>query len=124
MNIKQILRGVFCLIMFVGSSNLIIYSPADASVNVKYAEEVLTPGGPDEDIPGYSSESIPVAFNAIKYRGGTFKLSPGVFHIMALVLNISDNLISLSKNVVYENDKRLEIETRHLSDILFNIVKL
>lgn len=96
MNIKQILRGVFSLLMFVVSSSLNIYSQADALVNVKYAEEVLTVGGPDADIAGYSSEAIQIALHAIKSRGGgTVKLYPGVFHIMAPV--------RLSSNTTFEN---------------------
>jgi len=55
-------------------------------VDVRHAEPVITVGGPEADIAGYSSGAIQIALDAIKTRGGgTVKLSSGVFDIIAPV---------------------------------------
>ena len=70
---------IFCIIL---SGN--IFGQVDALVNVKYAEQVITVGGPEADIQGYSSEKIQIALDAINARGGgTVKLNPGRFTITA-----------------------------------------
>ncbi len=51
-------------------------------VDVRYAEQIITVGGSDADIPGYTSGSIQIALDAIRTRGGgTVKLNPGIFDI-------------------------------------------
>jgi len=70
---------IFCII-FSGNMS----GQVDALVNVKYAEKVITVGGPEADIQGYSSEKIQIALDAINARGGgTVKLNPGRFTVTA-----------------------------------------
>ena len=38
-------------------------------VDVRYAEQVITVGGPDADIPGFTSGAIQIALDAIKNKG-------------------------------------------------------
>jgi hypothetical protein len=61
-------------------------------VDVRYAENLITVGGPDADIPGFSSTAIQIAVDAIKARGGgTVKLNPGTYDITGPV-RLSDNI--------------------------------
>jgi len=61
-------------------------------VDVRYAEKVITVGGPAADIPGYSSGAIQIAIDAIRTKGGgTVKLNPGTYDITGPV-RLSDNI--------------------------------
>lgn len=61
-------------------------------VDVKKAEQIITVGGPEADIPGYSSSAIQIALDAIKTRGGgTVRLNPGTYEITGPV-RLSDNV--------------------------------
>jgi hypothetical protein len=60
-------------------------------VNIKHAEQIITVGGPGADFPGFTSEAIQIALDAVKYRGGgNVKLNPGTFEIIG-PLRLSDN---------------------------------
>jgi len=60
-------------------------------VDVKSAEQIITVGGPDADVPGFTSEAIQIALDALKTRGGGIvKLNPGVYDIIGPV-RLSDN---------------------------------
>jgi len=68
-----------------------IYSQNIGLVDVKRAEQVITVGGPEADVPGFTSEAIQIALDAIKTRGGGIvKLNPGVYDIIGPV-RLSDN---------------------------------
>ena len=61
-------------------------------VDVRYAEQVITVGGSDADIPGFTSAAIQIAVDAVKSRGGgTVKLNPGTYDITGPV-RLSDNI--------------------------------
>ncbi|HOS71006.1 MAG TPA: right-handed parallel beta-helix repeat-containing protein [Bacteroidales bacterium] len=61
-------------------------------VDVRYAEQVITVGGPGADIPGYTSQAVQIALDALKSRGGgTVKLNPGIYE-MTGPLRLSDNM--------------------------------
>ena len=57
----------------------------DALVTPKTQETVLTVGGQDADICGFSNKAIQSAIDVLPALGGTVKLSPGIFEIMAPV---------------------------------------
>src|SRR5512138_1968399 len=60
-------------------------------VNIRHADQVITVGGNGADIPGFTSDAIQIALDAIKTRGGgTVKLSPGIFNITG-PLRVPDN---------------------------------
>lgn len=93
MKFKKRIFGAFYFLAIVISSNLDAYCQVDALVNIKNAEQVITVGGPDAEISGFSSSSIQIAIDALKSRGGgTVKLFPGVYLITAPV-RLSDNII-------------------------------
>jgi hypothetical protein len=60
-------------------------------VDVRRAELVITAGGPGADVPGYTSQAIQIALDAVKVRGGgTVKLNPGTYDIIGPI-RLSDN---------------------------------
>jgi len=60
-------------------------------VDIRRADLVITVGGPGADIPGFTSEAIRIALDAIKTRGGgTVKLNNGTYDITGPV-RLSDN---------------------------------
>ncbi len=88
---KVILFRISCLILICISLNLNIYGQSIGLVNVKASEYVITVGGPDADISGFTSEAIQIALDAIRARGGgVVKLNTGVYKIVG-PLRLSDN---------------------------------
>jgi parallel beta-helix repeat protein len=88
---KQKSIGVLSIILICLSVNSSIYSQVIGLVDVRYGEQVITVGGPDADVPGFTSEAIQIALDAIKTRGGGIvKLNPGVYKIIGPV-RLSDN---------------------------------
>jgi len=71
-------------------------------VDTRHADNVITVGGPGADIPGFTSDAVRIALDAVKARGGgTVKLSPGIFEITG-PLRLSDNssLVGSGKETV------------------------
>lgn len=61
-------------------------------VDVRYTEQVITVGGPGSDIPGFTSDAIKIAIDALKVRGGGIvKLNPGNYDITGPI-RLSDNI--------------------------------
>jgi hypothetical protein len=58
---------------------------ADALVSPKFAERMLTVGGPNADISGFNNQSIQFAIDAVAKTGGTIKLAAGLYEIIAPV---------------------------------------
>ncbi|TAL64029.1 MAG: hypothetical protein EPN88_11535 [Bacteroidetes bacterium] len=79
------------LILFCLSLSQIIDCQSIGLVNVKQTECVITVGGTDADIAGFTSEAIQIALDAIRTRGGgVVKLNPGIYKIIGPV-RLSDN---------------------------------
>jgi hypothetical protein len=88
---KQKTLGILIITLFIFSVNTVIYGQGIGLVDVRYAEKIITVGGADADIPGFTSGAIQIALDAIKTRGGgTVKLNPGVYDIIGPV-RIHDN---------------------------------
>ena len=71
-------------------------------VNIRQAEQIITVGGPDADISGFTSDAIQLALDALRTRGGgTVKLNPGQFIITGPV-RVPDNssLIGSGKETI------------------------
>lgn len=73
--------------LFAQSDNFVI----DALVYPKREEQVLTVGGLNADIHGFTNEAIQIAVDALSYCGGTVRLNPGQFEIKAPV-RLSSNI--------------------------------
>jgi hypothetical protein len=83
---------IVCLLILGMASVSNINSQSIGLVDVLAAEHVITVGGPQADIPGYTSGAIQIALDALRARGGgTVKLNPGVYIIIAPV-RISGNI--------------------------------
>ena len=68
---------VLCLTAIWLSAASVLYSQNIGLVDVRNAGQVITVGGPDADIPGFTSDAIQIALDAIRTRGGgTVKLIP------------------------------------------------
>jgi hypothetical protein len=71
--------------------NSAIYSQNIGLVDIKHADQIVTVGGTGADVPGFTSEAIQIALDAIKARGGGIvKLNPGTYKIMG-PLRLADN---------------------------------
>jgi parallel beta-helix repeat protein len=93
--------GLVLILMAISSG---IYSQNIGLVDVRRAEQVITVGGPDADISGYTSGAIQIALDAIEQRGGGIvKLNPGVYKIIGPV-RLSDNssLIGSGKTTILQ----------------------
>jgi parallel beta-helix repeat protein len=89
MNVKQM--RVLCLFLISLAINPEIYCQNIGLVSIKHAEQVITVGGPGADVPGFTSEEIQIALDAVKARGGgVVKLNPGTYQIIGPV-HLSDN---------------------------------
>ena len=88
---KQKSFAILILALSCISVNTNIYGQGIGLVDVRYAEKVITVGGTEADIQGFTSGAIQIALDAIKTRGGgTVKLNPGVYDIIGPV-RIPDN---------------------------------
>jgi parallel beta-helix repeat protein len=89
---KKNLIRIISLMLVVQLCNKSGFSQSIGLVDVRYDQQVITVGGPDADIPGYSSGAIQVALDALKTRGGGLvKLNKGVFEIIGPV-RLYDNI--------------------------------
>lgn len=71
-------------------------------VDIKRAEQVITVGGPNADISGFTSGAIQMALDVLKTRGGgVVKLNPGTFEIIGPVrLSSNTSLIGSGKSTI------------------------
>jgi parallel beta-helix repeat protein len=54
-------------------------------ISVKNKPKTITVGGANADVPGFTNQAIQMAVDALPVSGGTVKLNPGEFKIMAPV---------------------------------------
>jgi parallel beta-helix repeat protein len=101
---KQKSIGVLSLILIFLSVNSGIYSQNIGLVDIKHSEQVITVGGPEADISGFTSEAIQIALDAIRTRGGGIvKLNPGVYNIIGPVrLSSNSSLIGSGKTTILQ----------------------
>ncbi|MFH0842412.1 MAG: right-handed parallel beta-helix repeat-containing protein [Bacteroidota bacterium] len=95
---KRLLVLIFASAVFYSAG----YSQNIGLVDIRRAEQVITVGGSDADIPGFTSDAINMAVDALKTRGGgTIKLNPGTYEIIGpvrLASNIS--LVGSGNNTI------------------------
>jgi nitrous oxidase accessory protein NosD len=85
---KKILFAILLLpnILFGQTDKYIV----DALVSPKKPERIITVGGTNADIQGYTNEAIQIAVDALSVEGGIVKLNTGRFNIKAPVRLKSD----------------------------------
>jgi hypothetical protein len=82
---------IISLILLLLFLNPVLSGQNIGLVSVKLAEQVVTVGGPGADVPGFTSQAIQLALDAVKTRGGgTVRLNPGTYDIIGPV-RLSDN---------------------------------
>jgi hypothetical protein len=82
----------FCLMLVLLSPGSELLCQSIGLVKIRRSEQVITVGGPDADIQGFTSGAIQIALDAIKERGGgTVRLNPGLYDIIAPV-RLTDNI--------------------------------
>src|SRR4030042_7070805 len=114
---------IFCLILICLFVNQYIYSQDIGLVTVRRAEQVITVGGPDSDVPGFTSEAIQIALDAIRTRGGgTVKLNPGVYIIIGPV-RLSDNTSLIGSGEATILQKCNGFETSFIIDADWGMLK-
>jgi parallel beta-helix repeat protein len=114
---------VFILILVLHFANLGLNGQAVGLVKVKRAEPVITVGGPDADIPGFTSEGIQIALDAVKTRGGGIvKLGPGVYQIRG-PLRLSDNTSLIGSGTATLLQKGDGFRTRFIVDADWGMLK-
>lgn len=99
---KHKLSGIVILPLTILFVNQSLSGQSIGLVDVKYTENVITVGGAEADIPGFTSDAIRIALDALKTRGGgVVKLNPGVFEITGPI-HLSDNtsLIGSGKGTI------------------------
>jgi len=98
---SKILRllGVIIICLSVSS---VTYGQNIGLVDVRRADQIITVGGQGADIPGFTSEAINLALDALKLRdGGTVKLNPGTYEITGPVrLSRNISLIGSGENTI------------------------
>lgn len=95
----------------------------DALVSPKTVEKVITVGGENADIAGYNNMSIQFAINAVAKTGGTVKLNPGHFEIIAPVQMKSNvKLIGSGKETILK--RGVGVQTKYIVDADFGELKL
>jgi len=79
---KKLFALIFaCAVLFSAG-----YSQNIGLVDIRRAEQIITVGGSGADIPGFTSDAINMAIDAMKTRGGgTVKLNPGTYEIIGPV---------------------------------------
>ena len=102
MKLKSV--GVLSLILICLMVNTKLYSQNIGLVNVKHAGNVITVGGPDADVSGFTSEAIQIALDAVNTRGGGIvKLNSGTYKIIRPVrLPNNTSLIGSGKTTVLQ----------------------
>jgi len=101
---RRIAIVVFSMILICLTLNSNCFGQVVGLVNVKHGEQVITVGGSNADIPGFTSEAIQIALDAIKTRGGGIvKLNPGVYKIIGPIrLSTNASLIGSGKSTILQ----------------------
>jgi hypothetical protein len=80
------LLHLFLMVLFSSFLIMDIEGQVDALVRIRRAGQIITVGGVGADIPGFTSEAVQIALDAVKTRGGgVVRLNPGIYDITAPV---------------------------------------
>ncbi len=117
---KILMTLVFLSISILSFSQL---NKADALVSPKVAKQQITVGGAEADVQGFTNQAIQFAINAVAKTGGTVKLSPGVFEIIAPVRMKSNvNLVGSGRETILK--RGMGVQTKYVVDADFGELKI
>jgi len=115
--------GILSLILIFCSPNQKASGQTVGLVDVRRAERIITVGGPNADIPGFTSEAIQIALDAVKARGGgVVKLNPGVYEIIGPV-RLSSNTLLIGSGEETILEKSPGFRTRFIVDADWGMLK-
>ena len=99
MNIPAAIAGAVLLSCIFSNS---LYSQINAKITPKNVPRILVVGNEKADIPGFTSDKIQIALDALKARGGGMvKLTPGTYNMTASVEMYSNtSLIGSGKTTI------------------------
>jgi len=117
----KILTTLFFLSISIISFSQV--SKADALVSPKIAERLITVGGADADVAGFINQSIQFAINMVAKTGGTVKLNPGLFEIIAPVRMKSNvNLVGSGRETILK--RGVGVQSKYIVDADFGELKI
>lgn len=95
---KKLIASIFAFAVLYTAA----YSQNIGLVDIRRTDNVITVGGPGADIPGFTSDAINMAIDALKTRdGGTVKLNPGTYEIIGPVkLSSNISLVGSGQNTI------------------------
>ncbi len=95
----------------------------DALVSPRQAHQVITVGGKNADIQGFTNLSVQYAIDAVAKTGGTVHLNPGVYKIKAPVRMKSNvKLVGSGKETILK--RGTGVQTKYVVDADFGELKL
>ena len=118
---KNILFSAFILCTF----SLFAQQKEDPVVLVspRIVPQQMTVGGANADVAGFNNQSIQFAIDAVAKTGGTVKLNPGTYEIMAPVRMKSNvNLVGSGKETILRKSKG--VQTHFVVDADYGELKL
>jgi Right handed beta helix region len=120
---KAKLFWVLSLTLVFQSLSLSLLGQSLGLVEVRRAEPIITVGGPEADIPGFTSGAIQLALDGLRTRGGgTVKLGPGVYEIIGPVrVPGNTSLVGSGKATILR--KGVGFQTRFLVDADWGMLK-
>ena len=124
---KTKIMKITCLFIMLLSAPSIFAQQAngevDALVSPKMTDLIITVGGADADITGFDNKAIQFAIDAVAKNGGTVKLNPGDFEIVAPVRMKSNvNLIGSGEATILKRAKG--VQTKFIVDADYGELKL
>ena len=89
---KPVLLRISVVVLFTLAVKTICVGQNIGLVDVRNSQQIITVGGPKADIPGFSSQAIQIAVDALRVRGGGIvKLNPGEYDVIAPI-RLFDNI--------------------------------
>lgn len=115
------LLGILFPFLIAAQENI---KEANALVSPKIKEQVITVGGDNAQVSGFNNQSIQFAIDAVAKTGGTVKLNPGVYKIVAPV-RLESNVKLIGSGIENTILKRTEgYQTPFIVDADFGELKL
>lgn len=115
----------YLILLFISISILSFSqeNKADALVSPKVVKQQITVGGDGADVQGFTNQIIQFAINAVAKTGGTVKLTPGVFEIIApVVMKSNVNLVGSGKETILK--RGVGVQSKYIIDADFGELKI
>jgi hypothetical protein len=123
LNIMKTIITILIISISFFSNAQEIEKVADALVSPKLAEQVITVGGVNAQISGFTNQAIQFAINEVAKTGGTVRLNSGVYEIKSPVKMKSNvKLVGAGKETILK--RGVGVQTKYIVDADFGELKL